>query len=675
MKLYKKQNRTSKFFRTLLYAFSALLLFSCINNVSNGSAQNTSSPSSEPSSEPSPSPTPSPSENGLYYTLPVIQTTDLHGHIVELEDKYTNDFTESENVSSNITDTATVQNVTTGTNDSSLNNSLTVHYKLAYIADKANDIRGHGSLCDTKKLLLLDGGDIYQGASVSNFLNGEPVYIAYDKMKYDAVALGNHEFDWGIENLIEFDDGTLPAYKLNGTPYPNDVPVLCTNLYQNGKKVSFTHSNRIFEKTAYNSAGDAVSVKIAVIGFVENWAHSIMKSQFIDKGYSIDENYTEINELATELEENGSCDATILLVHGDSIEVSKKIIENSAETAIDLVLGGHTHQKNVNGKQTNLPYLQGEAYGNGYAYAELAFSLDENGKIKFQNVQNPQIITVDSQKNIRSSENENAGDLDEEIISITNEAVSQIDDKLEIIGYITESASSYKIKGSGDKASNMGNWMCDIIRRIRTNPETESDIAFVNSGGIRTYFQIEKGAQKRNIRVSDIYEIFPFSNKIYTYEITYEELLKVFEYALSSAGLSQLSFVTGIDCNFSITKVPTASGKTYDRYNLISLVKNDGENDVVIYKVENGGTIYSGEWIDGWKDKKITVSVSDFIATNERTNSYSPKNPFIAWNGTDKCIESSLIDNENAVKILQNEAKQNGGLLKIDTKAHFILNE
>ena len=60
------------------------------------------------------------------YSLPVMETTDVHGTLV---------------------------NTSTGTN----------HYRLAYIADKANDIRGRGADYDTQKLLLLDGGDIYQG--------------------------------------------------------------------------------------------------------------------------------------------------------------------------------------------------------------------------------------------------------------------------------------------------------------------------------------------------------------------------------------------------------------------------------------------------------------------------------------------------------------------------------
>ena len=85
--------------------------------------------------EPAPVPIPGPEPDPVVdddpppgdYFLPLIETTDIHGYILD-------------------------------------NDNGAIHYRLAYIADKANDIRGHGDQCEKKRLLLLDGGDIYQGA-------------------------------------------------------------------------------------------------------------------------------------------------------------------------------------------------------------------------------------------------------------------------------------------------------------------------------------------------------------------------------------------------------------------------------------------------------------------------------------------------------------------------------
>lgn len=59
--------------------------------------------------------------------------------------------------------------------------------------------------------VLIDGGDIYQGNAVSDVVKGESLSAAFDAMEYDAVAVGNHEFDWGLETVID-NDSTMRDY-------------------------------------------------------------------------------------------------------------------------------------------------------------------------------------------------------------------------------------------------------------------------------------------------------------------------------------------------------------------------------------------------------------------------------------------------------------------------------
>ncbi len=54
-----------------------------------------------------------------------------------------------------------------------------------------------------KNVLLLDAGDFVQGTPYFNLFKGEAEVEAMNKMKYDAVTLGNHEFDYGLEQLLE----------------------------------------------------------------------------------------------------------------------------------------------------------------------------------------------------------------------------------------------------------------------------------------------------------------------------------------------------------------------------------------------------------------------------------------------------------------------------------------
>jgi 2',3'-cyclic-nucleotide 2'-phosphodiesterase (5'-nucleotidase family) len=557
------------------------------------------------------------------YILSLIEPTDIHGYLVNTSEE-------------------------------------TVHYKLAYIADKVKDIRGRGEAYSKEKMLLLDGGDIYQGTTVSNLQRGKPLYIAFDKMDYDAVAVGNHEFDWGFENMVEA-DGTLPAYELDGQLYTNPVPVICANLFQNGSRITNTKDYVIVEKNAVNENGHSVTVKIGIIGFAEDWASSVMTAQFTGKGYEIKENYSIAKNIAVELEASGKCDATILLVHGAADTAVNKLGNDSV---IDLVLGGHTHV-NLSSEDGLMPsYLQSESYGESYAYAELSFYVDDDGNVSFANISKNETIPVDKTKDTYTFAGENAEDLDEEILKLSDVAIENVRPLLEeVIGYITVDATnnypdtSLSIKGSDGRASVMANWMCDIIREIGN-----ADIAFVNSGGVRTSITLD-GSAKKNITVSDVYEIFPFDNRIYVYDITYEELLSVFEYAMTSSGKGLISRVTGIDCYFTKEKKLSVSGKTYTAYAVKSLSKD-------------GVQIYAdGKWADTWKDRKISVALSEYPATTDRQSYSDPHNPFVAWNETEKLVQDSLIDNENAIKVLKKEAAENAGLLTIDTRPHFILYE
>ena len=211
--------------KSLLYflLFAALTLPSCRKDDPAGS-----DPVSDPEAEEE---TIQPGE----YRLPLIETTDIHGHVVEID------------------------------------NSGNAHYRMAYIADKVLDVRGRDESYQKDRLLLLDGGDLYQGASISNLTAGWPVYVSVDRMDYDAVTVGNHEFDWGIENTVD-SDATMPDYDWKGQRYENKVPVVCANLYQNGSRVPFTKDYIIVEKNAVNSDGATVTVKIGIIGFADNYA-------------------------------------------------------------------------------------------------------------------------------------------------------------------------------------------------------------------------------------------------------------------------------------------------------------------------------------------------------------------------------------------------------------------
>lgn len=538
------------------------------------------------------------------FLLPVMETTDIHGYIVSREDDF-------------------------------------FHYRMAYIADKAKDIRGRGAEYAKDRLLLLDGGDLYQGASISNLLGGQPVSAAVDRMDYDAVALGNHEFDWGIENTVD-PDATMPDYEWAGSRQVNDIPVLCANLYLDGSRAPFTKDYVIVEKTARSSSGETVPVRIGIIGFAVDYAGSIMSSRFTDRGFTIKEDYTIADGLAEELEASGQCDATVLLVHGAADYVAAQLEWNSA---IDLVLGGHSHARKSGRRGSGPVFLQGGRYCEHYSSADLKFMRDQKtGKVSFTTVVNLKNVAVSASFDQHRAEGQNAEDLDEDVLAVCDAAIAATalegDD---VIGYIDVDATPYYLRGSGDRATSISNWMCDILRRIG-----DADVSFVNSGGVRTTFPLG-AAPTRDITVANVYEMFPFNNTTYVYEITYADLLRVLRYALTDSGGSLFSYMTGIDCLF--------------------------RGDSVVELRKDGATIYqNGGWTGDWASRTLLLAVSEYLATTQRTDSRTGQsNPLPGWNGTARLLSNDLVDNESAVVVLKAEAAVSGGLLSIDTTPHFIL--
>lgn len=550
------------------------------------------------------------------YSLPVMETTDVHGTLV---------------------------NTSTGTN----------HYRLAYIADKANDIRGRGADYDTQKLLLLDGGDIYQGTVLSNIRRGQPMYVAFDKMDYDAVALGNHEFDWGFETMVD-DDATLLGYEFDGKRSDNPVPVVCANLYRHGKRTHTTRDYIVLDKQATSADGHRVKVRVGVIGMAHYQAKSMFVHQFVDKGYEIPIDYSRINAIADSLERSGSCDATVLLVHGQADEAAEALGQQSV---IDLVLGGHSHKNMCDSTAWGLPYLQGKAYGMSYSYAELTFQVDAMGKLTFAHVGNCRNLEVDGKKDTRNVAGENADDLEADILALSDSAILHVKPMLEkVIGHINVDLvrnynnidDSLALPRSGGRASTMGNWMSDLVRRIG-----QAEVGFVNNGGVRTSFPLD-GAPTRNITVSNVYEMFPFDNLIYVYELTYADFLKLMEYSMTKSGAMLLSRMIGIDCYLTV---------------------NDDESYTLRSLVKDGTTIYAdGQWAEGWTDRTIRVAVSQFVATGDRVDKATGlHNPLVKWNNTPRLKSKDSVDNENAVRVLTEEAKRNGGLISVDTAPHFIV--
>jgi 5'-nucleotidase len=187
----------------------------------------------------------------------------------------------------------------------------------AYRAKIINDLRAQH-----KHVLLLDAGDIFQGTPYFNFFGGELEFKLMSKMGYDCATLGNHDFDNGIEGIV------------NMLPYANFDFLNCNYNFKNTPLEEKVKPYRIIKKG---------HVKIGIFGLgIE------LKGLVPDKLYGnikYNDPVAAANKTAKELKAKG-CDLVICLSHlgykYENAKVSDMVLAKKTEN-IDLIIGGHTH--------------------------------------------------------------------------------------------------------------------------------------------------------------------------------------------------------------------------------------------------------------------------------------------------------------------------------------------
>lgn len=549
------------------------------------------------------------------YRLPVFETSDIHGSLVD----------------------------TSGDE---------VEYRLAYIADKVNDAR-HG---DKDRTILIDGGDIFQGQMISKFYQGQSLSAAFDKMAYDAVTIGNHEFDWKLETLFD-KDGTMRDYEMDGVDHVNSIPVVCGNIYRNGKYISeYARPYIILEKKAYSESGRSMDVRVAVIGVADDFADSVASEFYEDMGYYIPgmgRSLEEANELAAKLESAGECDATIVLSHGDASIVSTGL---GKESPVDLVCGGHLHQNKKGYGEAGPPFIAPADAASAYVYAELTFDkkdapADGGAGVSFVKVARLWYERTIEHRDDMIKKADGSYDstmLDPDVMSVSDYFLAAVQEYLNAkLGYIDVPVKRFEyLPDSGTLSSTSGNWICSMMQR-----EAGADVAFFNAGGMRVDFDLDEDG-RRSISIADVYTMYPFGNTIYTYEVTYGELMKIFEYVMVSfrdqgSRLFLYGAMTGIDCWFKDEKVN-------------ALVLEDG---TPIY--------YGGTWAGGWKDKKLRVSINSFTAKESREID-GIDNPALSWNPTSRLKSTDIDQFDASVELLREEGKANDGHLAISEHPYYV---
>jgi len=186
---------------------------------------------------------------------------------------------------------------------------------------------------EEKNVLLVDAGDFSQGTPYFNFFNGRVEVDAMNRMKYDAVTLGNHEFDNGMDTLaVILKNAQFPLissnYKLEKTPL-------------NGLLKPYL----IVEKAGLRIGVMALDVNPVSLIFEKNY-----------KGLEYEDPVEKANEISTLLKKKEKCDVIICLSHlgADTTKMEVTDFEIAHKTRyIDVIIGGHSHSMITNTTEKN----------------------------------------------------------------------------------------------------------------------------------------------------------------------------------------------------------------------------------------------------------------------------------------------------------------------------------
>lgn len=188
----------------------------------------------------------------------------------------------------------------------------------------------------TPNSLLLDAGDATQGQPFSMLTKGKSVFELMNAAGYDAMVLGNHEFDYPQETLLE-------------NVKTANFPVLAGNLqFGNGSNQEL--KNELARDYIVETVGGH---KIAIFGMISPETSSLASPDKL-KGLDFLDVKAETTRILNLIDQNETdIDAIVCLAHcGWSTEekYSSKAIAEAGAGKIDVIIDGHTHQDMLEGK-------------------------------------------------------------------------------------------------------------------------------------------------------------------------------------------------------------------------------------------------------------------------------------------------------------------------------------
>ena len=356
--------------------------------------------------------------------------------------------------------------------------------------------------------LVVDAGDAFQGLPISNSTKGEARAEILNQMQYDAMAVGNHEFDFGLDEAKKYKEILK-------------FPLLSSNTYVNGA--------RLFEASTIVDKDKTVEGdEFVVIGVTTPETATKTHPKNV-KGVTFTEPIAEVNKVIEEIQAKALAEGKdykhyVVLAHlgvdtttpvewrGSTLAeaLSKNpLLKGKRVTVID----GHSHT------------VESTTYGDNVTYNQTGSYLHNVGKITYKSRQllgNPTQITAAEAKKLEANP---------KVASLVKDIKAKYDAENAV-----EVVSNSPVELNGDRENvrvretNLGNVVADSLYQYgQTGFSHPTDIAVTNGGGLR-----ETIAKGKPITKGNVIAVLPFGNTITQIQVTGQQVLDMFEKSLGS---------------------------------------------------------------------------------------------------------------------------------------------
>lgn len=366
-----------------------------------------------------------------------------------------------------------------------------------------------------KTVFLFDTGDMFTGM-LSNITRGAALMEMMISMNYDAMAIGNHEFDYGSE-VFEKEMYRVP------------FPVLGANIFYKGTKIRYSRPYTILERNG---------LRLGVIGIIGEDARSVALPSGITN-LDFADPIPVVGELVKELKPQ--VDLIVVLAHQGKTGPQQTDAENHPEVqrdfdedirlcgaveGIDVFVGGHAHrgiEKPFVHPKTGTLIVQ--TYGYGTRLGQLKLRIKDKKVISHSG----ELLKIWS----------------DQLAPDPTVAVKLKKYKQQVAPQIGKEVGKLKTRLVRDynAESTLGSFVADVMREI-----SGADIAFENAGGIRA--DIPAGI----VTNGAVLDALPFLNTLVVCEMTGAQVIEILEQGLSlERGMVQVS---GLRATYDLQRPP-----------------------------------------------------------------------------------------------------------------------